>query len=186
MLNKDKLNLCLNWIRDDKIMEWTKDWLQDQTPDYFWEIPASSTGKYHPNYTTKKGGLVLHTKAVFQIALDQLDNKVWSFDKKERDIILSAILLHDTRKLGMPKEKYTVSNHAVLVADAIRKECKSGSVRARIADAISTHMGQWNKDFKTDETIAPLPSTELQFFVHLCDYLASRKYMEINWERVKV
>ena len=32
-------------------------------PDYFFEIPASSTGKYHPSYALGTGGLVRHTKA---------------------------------------------------------------------------------------------------------------------------
>lgn len=186
MIDKTALDGCLRWINNDKIREWTKDWLLNETPDYFWEIPASSTGKYHPKYAVEKGGLVKHTKAVFQIALDQLDDGVWGFDDTERDIILSAILLHDTRKSGVPKQDYTVSNHATLVADAIRKECKKGSLRWQIADGIASHMGQWNKDYKTDEIVAPVPATELQFFIHLCDYLSSRKYVEINFERVRV
>lgn len=185
-INKYALDNCLRWIKSDKIREWTKDWLLNKTPDYFWEVPASSTGKYHPNYATKKGGLVLHTKAAFQIALDQLEDNVWNFTGKEKDIILSAILLHDTRKLGMPKKQYTDAKHPVYVSDAIKKECEPNSTRDKIADAIASHMGQWNKDFKTKEVVTPLPNTELHFFVHLCDYLSSRKYMEINWERVKV
>lgn len=185
-IDKNALDGCLRWITDYKIKEWTKDWLLNQTPDYFWEIPASSTGKYHPYYTTKEGGLVLHTKAAFQIALSQLDAGVWGFSKEERNIILSAILLHDTRKLGIPKERYTVSNHAVLVADAIKEEYETGSTRDEIAGVIASHMGQWNTDFKTDEEVAPLPDTEMKFFMHLCDYLASRKYMDIDWGRTKV
>lgn len=31
-------------------------------PDYFFTIPASSTGKYHPQYALGEGGLVRHTK----------------------------------------------------------------------------------------------------------------------------
>lgn len=37
--------------------------LLSEVPNYFFEIPASSTGKYHPDYALGKGGLVRHTKA---------------------------------------------------------------------------------------------------------------------------
>ncbi len=176
-MDKTELDVCLARINDDRIKKWTRKWLMKETPDYFWEIPASSTGKYHPRYAAEKGGLVKHTKAAFQIALSMLDDGVWSFDDLERDIILSAILLHDTRKLGMPKQEYTVDEHPQLVADAIMEECKTGSIRSRIAQAIATHMGQWGEEY---------PDNELQFFVHMCDYLSSRKWMEVNFKRMKV
>lgn len=176
-MDKGQLDVCLKWIENKKIADWTKEWLEKTTPDYFWEIPASSTGKYHPKYAASESGLVKHTKAVFQIALDMLDDGVWGFTELERDIALSAILLHDTMKLGVPRQEYTVDNHPNLVADMIKKECEEGSIRWRIAEAIETHMGQWG---------ARHPEDELQFFVHLCDYLSSRKYMEVNFERMKV
>jgi hypothetical protein len=39
-------------------------------------------------------------------------------------------------------------------------------------------MGMYNTDFKTKEEILPKPASKLQNLVHLCDYLASRKYFE--------
>ena len=176
-MDKTKLDTCLRWIKNDKVRKWTKDFLRNRTPDYFWKIPASSTGKYHPRYAVEEGGLVKHTKAVFQIALSQLQNGVWAFSSDEKDKILSAILLHDTRKSGVPKQDHTVEDHPELVADTIRKDCKEGSIRDDIASLIETHMGQWGEK---------KPGNEMQFFVHLCDYIASRKYMEINFERSKV
>ena len=177
MVDKSQLDLCLRWIESDKIKSWTEDFLKNKTPDYFWEIPASSTGKYHPKYAAEESGLVKHTKVAFHIAMNMLDDEVWSFNELQRDIILSAILLHDTRKLGVPKQEYTVDEHPKLVADAIMEECESGSIRSKIAMAIETHMGQWGEK---------PPENEMQFFVHLCDYLSSRKYMEVNFDRMKV
>lgn len=185
-MDKTKLDRCLKWINNEKVRGWTRDWLMNKTPDYFWEIPASSTGKYHPKYAAEEGGLVKHTRTAFHIALDMLDDGVWAFDEVEKDIILASILLHDTRKLGMPRQKYTASDHAVLVANAIWEEgCEDGSIRDRIARAIASHMGQWNKDYKTGEKVAPLPNSELEFFVHMCDYLSSKKYMEVNFDRMR-
>lgn len=41
-------------------------------PKYFFEIPASSSGKYHPSYALGEGGLVRHTKAAIAIAQEFL------------------------------------------------------------------------------------------------------------------
>jgi hypothetical protein len=43
-------------------------------------------------------------------------------------------------------------------------------------------MGQWNKDYKTGMEIMPKPKDEYQKFVHLVDYLASRKCLEMNFD----
>ena len=38
-------------------------------PEYFWNIPASSTGKNHPSFAVSEHGLVKHTLAAIIIAL---------------------------------------------------------------------------------------------------------------------
>ena len=43
-------------------------------------------------------------------------------------------------------------------------------------------MGEWNTDYKTKEEVLPLPESEMQKFTHLCDYLASRKMLEVNFD----
>ena len=57
----------LTYIKNNRYKENIKV-LINLLPDYFFEIPASSTGKYHPYYATGKGGLVRHTKAAVRIA----------------------------------------------------------------------------------------------------------------------
>jgi len=52
----------------------------------------------------------------------------------------------------------------------------------QIAKCIKSHMGQWNTDYKTKEEMLPKPQNEIEKFTHLCDYLASRKMLEINFE----
>ena len=53
-------------------------------------------------------------------------------------------------------------------------------------------MGKWNKremykdgwnttDNTTNTEDLPLPTTEIQKFVHMCDYLASRKQIEYTF-----
>ena len=38
--------------------------LVDNLPLYWWEVPASSTGKYHPSYALGDGGLMRHSISV--------------------------------------------------------------------------------------------------------------------------
>ena len=49
-------------------------YLLDALPDYFYEIPAASTGKYHPQYAQGDGGLVRHTKAAVRMAYELLSD----------------------------------------------------------------------------------------------------------------
>lgn len=64
--------------------------LLDLLPDYFYEIAASSSGKYHPSYTLGSGGLVRHTKTAVRIAYELLNNKTtgFKFTEREKDLIL--------------------------------------------------------------------------------------------------
>ena len=50
---------------------------------------------------------------------------------------------------------------------------------SKIAMCIETHSGQWNMD-RDGNVIAEKPKTKLQEFVHLCDYIASRNYLEFD------
>ena len=43
-------------------------------------------------------------------------------------------------------------------------------------------MGQWNTDYKTKKEILPKPETWAEFFTHLFDYLASRKYLTVIFD----
>ena len=52
----------------------------------------------------------------------------------------------------------------------------------RISDAISCHMGQWNTS-KYNDKVLPTPHDSISWFVHLCDYLASRKFLNFDFEK---
>ena len=50
-----------------------------------------------------------------------------------------------------------------------------------IRDNVASHMGKWNTNDYSD-VILPLPLTLTQKLVHMCDYLASRKYLNIKFD----
>lgn len=150
-------------------------------PEYFYKIPASSTGKYHPAYATGEGGLLRHTIAAARIACDLVDLEMYGLTDDEKDYVICALLLHDTFKSGVTHSKYTLHNHPMLSAQHVRSVC-SREFANNVCPLIESHMGQWNT-CKWDKTVLPKPETKLQQIVHLCDYLASRKYLTFEFSK---
>lgn len=151
----------------------------EKAPSYFWEIPASSTGKYHPEYSLGKGGLVRHTKAAVKIANDLLRLEMYSLLEEKKDEIIFALIMHDSVK-GHP---YTTTDHPLKASELIRQTAKEVNYNGDfefVCSLIESHMGQWNSDFRSGKEILPKPQSIAQKFVHMCDYLASRKFITID------
>lgn len=157
-------------------------------PDYFFEIPASSTGKYHPKFSLGNSGLVRHTKVAVRIAHELLVNLTFGskYSDLEKDIIIMALILHDGVKCGIPKSEFTKADHPLLVSKLImenKDKLKMNIDNVRLlCSLIESHMGQWNKDNYTNKEILPKPTTEMQRFVHMCDYLASKKFLDVKFK----
>ncbi len=162
-------------------------YLLDALPDYFYEIPAASTGKYHPQYAQGDGGLVRHTKAAVRMAYELLSDPAIGnkYTSDEKDLMMIGLMLHDGLKLGKEKEKYTKFDHPLLVGEFIKENrANLNFTDAEInflSDVIASHMGPWTKDYDGNEVL-PYPKTKYQNFVHMCDYLASRKFINVNFD----
>jgi hypothetical protein len=186
-LRIEPLERELNSIVDKNILELTKKILIS-APRYFWHIPASSTGKYHPKLSLGDGGLVRHVKACINICHEMFRNETILsvyFEKelkqKGKDIIIAALLLHDICKSGIGdvEEKYSSASHPLLVRTLCReKKIEGGSTLEYILQLIETHMGEWTKDFITKQDILKKPVSNAQKFVHMIDYMASRKILD--------
>lgn len=157
-------------------------------PDYFFEEAASTTGKYHPKFSLGEKGLVRHTKVAVRIGYELLNNPTIGdkYTKKEKDLMLIALMLHDGLKCGIPKEKYTKANHPLLICDYLKENKSKIDITVEdlefICHVISSHMGPWNTDYYTKEEILPKPEDKYQNFVHMCDYLASRKFLNVEFD----
>lgn len=154
-------------------------------PAYFWTVAASTTGEYHPLSSVGKGGLVNHTKSAVTIARAMFT--INRFTTLEQDQIIAALLLHDCAKTGLPgyQSKYTVHEHPMLVRILLKDAVLPTELQVvePIFDLIESHMGQWSSSNRSD-IVLPEPETELQKYVHLCDYLSSRRYLEIDFSRI--
>lgn len=153
-------------------------------PSYFFEVGASSTGKYHPKFAQGKGGLVRHTRAAVRIAKHLFTLSMFNFNENEKQLLYIALMLHDGWKCGKDGGKFTVHEHPLISAQWVlntKDNLISDVERQYIASAIVSHMGQWNTS-KYSDIVLPLPQTPAQCFVMMCDYLASRRDIEIDFE----
>ena len=157
--------------------------------DYVFTKPASSSGKYHPMSDLGEGGLIRHIKGVFYLGYDMLnlEQNVPLYSQRERDMILIALILHDSWKYGndVIERIHTLTEHPLLAATWIEQnEIFDGVIpqedRNFIGGCIASHSGQWNTNRKKEE-ILPKPQTISQQFVHLCDFIASRRYLNFDF-----
>ena len=165
--------------------------LVEGLPDYIWEVGASSTGKYHPEYSLGLGGLMRHQIAVvrflnFFFELEQYNTK---FTSREMDLMRVAGLVHDGRKSGeqtdYERSKFTKFDHPLQMANVIRSydgQYLNHDELEFMAHCIESHMGSWNADRKSS-VVLPKPMDEYQQFVHLADYLASRKDLTMAFDK---
>jgi len=166
--------------------------LLNDLPDYVWHVGASSTGKYHPEYSLGDGGLMRHQVAVVRFLnfFFELEQYNIGMTDREMDLMRVAALIHDGRKSGnqedYEKSKYTRFDHPVRMANVVREtDGLENAEKDFIAHCIESHMGQWNVDKKTKFEL-PKPLDDYQRFVHLADYLASRKDLIMTFENPMV
>ena len=158
-------------------------------PDYFFEVPASSSGQFHSSLECGFGGLVYHTKAVAKVAnyLVNLQQYKSKLNDIEKDCVICAALLHDCIKHDwLNKTGFSVHHHPVLAADFIKTNSNldgiiSQETRMIIGDAVASHSGEWTTN-KRSKIILPSPETLVQELVHTSDYIASRGDIHILFE----
>lgn len=177
----------LSLIEDEDIRKFTIKCLQ-AAPRYFWQIPASSTGKYHPDYAATEGGLVKHVKMAVKFAEDLLvlEQHAQLIENGHKDMIYAALILHDICKKGKSDEgdEHTRFDHPILATQLLTDVALNlygdfdhiPEFVGEIQQLIASHMGQWNTNKYNPDVTLSKPRTFAQEFVHMCDYLASRKY----------
>ena len=171
---------------NQKIMELVNEYFE-KIPEYFYTIPASSTGKYHPRFDLGEGGLLRHTQMVCEILKEF--QRMDEYKGLNFFDMMVACVLHDTFKNGYVNNNRTVASHAAIAADEFyntyiyhkysKKDLEDtmGNVTydyaeeldrrvMNICNMIRTHMGQWS---------AMKPQTASEKLVHLADYVVSRK-----------
>ena len=168
----------INLIVDEELRMAVKSYMEEATPDYFWTDGASSSGKYHPQFSQGVGGLVRHTKAVVMFAEELLRMSSYAYMREEyKDYVIAACILHDTAKYGIEGfDKAEYKNHAKNASKAFFNYCTlviDYTPHFLLLNAIESHMGQWSTD-REDR-----PFTSVDRCVHMADYMASRSFIDI-------
>jgi hypothetical protein len=136
--------------------------MAEVAPWTFYVNPASSTGRNHPAWQGKRGGIVRNTVECcvgvdrqLQIYPDLTDG---NFQPKPeaRDIVLTATILSDTFKYGEEIIEVSASskidrNHGRIAAERWRAEARRYSLHQKTADeiyeAIYWHTGRFTPEW---------------------------------------
>jgi hypothetical protein len=170
----------LAWIKNEKIRNFTKLCLEN-APAYFYTNASSSTGKYHSTWSNGDGGLIRHTKATAFVAKELAP--AYDLTADETDAVVSAAILHDLCKYGIPGGKHTTSDHdykgALMVHFLAKPFAEIGEpipMIAEICAGIAWHFGKWSKR-KEGVRIKKFPEeySKIETLVHIADMVASRK-----------
>ena len=170
----------INDIQNDSLREFAIQLLL-HAQDYFFVVPASSSGKYHPSFTRGEGGLVKHTRCVVFYA--ECNAESFGFSQHDKDLIIISALAHDIKKQGNNNNgKHTVWEHPELAHDFILEmqtkypHLISIDDAQIIANAVLCHMGKWahNKEFVKTRKQYPMPNTLFEYALQSADYIASR------------
>lgn len=161
-------------IRNETIREFVRATLRN-VPDYFFTAQASSTGKYHPECTIKKGGLVIHVKRAVCLA-DRLCNG-WGIEGEDRDVVLAATILHDIAKCENYQNYEQYENHPINAKNIfVKVEGLADEIFEKINSCVAHHMGLW-----TPESIKkPLKEYSLlELLVYTSDYYSAMKTLAL-------
>lgn len=151
----------------------------DKFPDYFWTAPAS-VSKHHYSDERESGGLVLHTRRLCKLADDVARMQALNF--WEKDVLISACILHDSFARGLPNDVKTHSDPLHPVYPELMfpynafadRYIKDRRVYDEIMLCVISHLGR----FSFSETIKS--SKKLPLLFQLIDYLGSRPYIKIE------
>lgn len=189
-MNYTIFNDELNLIKNERLKESCIELLKI-LPDYFYHVEASSSGKYHPAFALGEGGLVRHTKVAVKIADEIIKTESVGnvFTQDEKDMILISLMLHDGLKKGIIEEKYTRFDHPILMGDFVLENIDKTKLTkleaTMISDNIKSHMGEWNTN-PYSQVVLPKPKNKYQKMVHMCDLLASRKFINVNFNNNRI
>lgn len=183
----------LAMIRNQEIRDFVIKCFDELCPDYFWTIPCSTSGKYHPQVSLGEGGLIRHVKLAIWWGLELMKAMPVNLENIPtlKDEIIATLLLHDLIKNGKgldlngrPLESGVTGTHGVILARKIEiipeLYLDNDEALCRITTGITCHMGIWttNSLCKPDAVIDPTLRAFARL-IHLADYCASRKVDEI-------
>lgn len=175
----------LNKFETDEIRDYCTDMIKE-IPDYIFTIPSSTSFKYHNKTQCQPHGQIFHILMFAEVmnyvlGLEYVKEKT---NERQRDCLRCTPIFHDAIKCGLNGFQYTVHEHPMLAGEWVRNTSVEHDVdadtKAYIARLCESHSGEWTST-KRSKTVLPKPENDEQFFVHMCDYLASRSNLDMTY-----
>lgn len=177
-MRSDAFKKELGYISEPQLRSVIRDILNDEAPDYFYKVPSSSTGKWHPQDERGEGGLVLHTRRCVAVGMHLC--RAWNLEEKVTDLIVAACLIHDLYKNGKVDSGRTDSMHPYYPRQFLKERGKR--VQEKVWDAIilgvECHSGRWSPAL-TSTTFLGEPF-DIRHIVHLADFICSRENIIVD------
>lgn len=175
--------------------------LIEKIPSYFWVESASSSGKYHPEFSNGDGGLARHSLMTFRWIIELIKTNPEDIEEFAAAMIFAS-LFHDCCKRGMSDNvsEHTLHEHPILSSKFIIDNAEKFASENKdfidmtsededsfkreigmIVLCVESHMGKWNTS-KHSTIELPKPTNPIQYMVHLADYIASKKYTSFDYD----
>lgn len=149
----------------------------EAAPLYFWVIPSSSSGKYHPAFSQGKQGLVKHTASVMYMANEL--SRTFNLNPVQTAEAVAAAAIHDICKYGLYYDPRYFGVHECLVRVKIGPKGANllKNIDQGYSDVILSAVESHNGALVTGEWTAfrRPPEGPVAQVVHLADFTVSRK-----------
>lgn len=194
----------LDYISNDTLRNIVAETL-DSSPECIIHVAASSSGRYHPQYSLGEGGLMRHVKAAVGIAHSMIETDIFKGialsaninDEKiindYKDVAYAALILHDCCKPDDTEKHSTRFDHPLLAVKLFKEVAAKYITKDNmdymkmviplVHGCIASHMGQFSTAPYAKGIVLPTPKCGIERFVHLCDYLASRKFLIFDFDK---
>ena len=175
----------LSEFETDEIRDYCVDMIKE-IPDYIFAIPSSTSFKYHNKTQCQPHGQIFHILMFAEVmnyvlGLEYVKEKT---NERQRDCMRCTPIFHDAIKCGLNGSQYTVHEHPMLAGEWVRNTSVEHDIdadtKAYIARLCESHSGEWTST-RRSKTVLPKPENDEQFFVHMCDYLASRPNLDMTY-----
>jgi len=149
-----------------------------------WDKPTSSTGKYHQKAEGYVPDCAEHTYEMLHAAVPLLGAFNVTPTTTDADMILLAIVLHDSMKYGKEGElKHTTGKHDQLVGNMVEANKKTiqklltESQTDILIDSVRYHSGRWSTDATKAFDFSQFNS--IVMFIHMLDMLSTKDLIKI-------
>lgn len=188
MNNEQKLEVfqpLLDRFETEEMKLYCKDMIV-QIPDYIFDMPSSTSGKYHNATQCLPHGQVYHIimfAEILNYLLALKCNQEKFKSSQQRDAMRCVPIFHDALKCGTEGGSWTVHEHPMLAGSWVRgasvEHDVDGKVKEAIARMCERHSGEWTSS-KKSKVVLPEPENEMERMIHMCDILSSRNNIDMQ------